>query len=190
MKLHRTLGWMAILGAGGAFACGTRAGGTGPSESPAGADTAANGSTTGDTPGGGGGAGTSAGAGAGAGAGAAQGGGQGGTTHGSTGSGGAITDGGAPVPPTPHMGNTCLKPGAADFATKGPYTVTKSSVDLGPFGELPDAGPTTYAIFTPSPLNDNCPHPVVAWGNGTGVTGSSTTTPAGACTGTDRKSVV
>ena len=46
------------------------------------------------------------------------------------------------------------------------------------------ATPTTYAIFTPSPLDTSCPAPVVAWGNGTGVEGSSTTTPAGACTGT------
>jgi hypothetical protein len=81
------------------------------------------------------------------------------------------------------MGNTCLKAGAPDFSTKGPYTVTKTSVDLASTGELPDAGPTTYAIFTPSPLDANCPAPVVAWGNGTGVTGSSTNTPAGACTG-------
>lgn len=82
------------------------------------------------------------------------------------------------------MGDTCLKAGAPDFSTKGPYTVMKTSVDLASTGVLPDAGPTTYAIFTPSPLDANCPAPVVAWGNGTGVTGSSTMTPAGACTGT------
>jgi len=44
------------------------------------------------------------------------------------------------------------------------------------------ATPTTYSIFT-RPLGPKCPAPVVVWGNGTGVTGSSTTTPAGACTG-------
>lgn len=105
----------------------------------------------------------------------ASGGGSGGAT-------GETSDGGLP-PPTPPMSDTCLKAGAPDFSTKGPYTVTKTSVDLADTGELPDAGPTTYAIFTPSPLDANCPAPVVAWGNGTGVTGSSTSIPAGACTG-------
>jgi hypothetical protein len=80
------------------------------------------------------------------------------------------------------MGNTCLKAGAPDFSKKGPYGVTKTSVDLASYlsGQ---ASPTTYAIFAPTPLESNCPHPVVAWGNGTGVTGSSTSTPAGACQG-------
>jgi hypothetical protein len=98
----------------------------------------------------------------------------------------AGTDSGALPPPTPKMSDTCLMAGSADFSQKGPYTVTKTSVDLASTGELPagDAGPTTFAIFTPSPLDDNCPHPVVAWGNGTGVTGSSTNVPCGACTGT------
>ena len=99
-------------------------------------------------------------------------------------SGAGATDAGGLPPPTPRMGNTCLMAGSPDFSQKGPYTVTKTSVDLGASGQLPDAGPTTYAIFAPSPLEASCPHPVVAWGNGTGVTGSSTDTPAGACTGT------
>jgi hypothetical protein len=78
---------------------------------------------------------------------------------------------------------TCLLPGSGDYSKKGPYTVTKSSVDLASYlsGQ---ATPTTYSLFTPSPLDPKCPAPVVVWGNGTGVTGSSTTTPAGACTGT------
>lgn len=89
------------------------------------------------------------------------------------------TDGG----PLPHMGNTCLLPGGGNYSQKGPYTVTKSSVDLASYlsGQ---ATPTTYSLFTPSPLDAKCPAPVVVWGNGTGVTGSSTMTPAGACTGT------
>ena len=110
-----------------------------------------------------------------------------GTGKGSSGSGtsgsGGMADAGASNPtPTPHMGDTCLKPGSGDYSKLGPYKVTKSSVDLASYlsGQ---ATPTTYAIFTPTPLETNCPHPVVAWGNGTGVTGSSTTTPAGACTG-------
>jgi hypothetical protein len=37
-----------------------------------------------------------------------------------------------------------------------------------------DAGPTTYTIFYPQPFEANCPSPVVAWGNGTSVTGSQT----------------
>jgi hypothetical protein len=80
------------------------------------------------------------------------------------------------------MGNTCLQAGSGDYSKKGPYTVTKSAADLASYlsGQ---ATPTTYSIFTPSPLDASCPAPVVVWGNGTGVTGSSTTTPAGACTG-------
>ena len=93
------------------------------------------------------------------------------------------TDGGTTMIP-PRMGRgTCLQAGSGDYSQKGPYTVTKSSVDLASYlsGQ---ATPTTYSLFTPSPLDPNCPAPVVVWGNGTGVTGSSTMTPAGACTGT------
>jgi hypothetical protein len=85
---------------------------------------------------------------------------------------------------SPHVGaGTCLQAGGGDYSQKGPYMVTKSSVDLASYlsGE---ATPTTYSLFTPSPLDPNCPAPVVVWGNGTGVTGSSMMTPAGACTGT------
>jgi hypothetical protein len=72
------------------------------------------------------------------------------------------------------MGNTCLKAGSGDYSKAGPYTVmTQSSVDLGSIEGLPDAGPTTYTIFYPQPWEASCTHPVVAWGNGTGVTGSS-----------------
>jgi hypothetical protein len=100
---------------------------------------------------------------------------------GSGSSGGGGSDAGDSIVVMPHGGNTCLKP-VSDFSKKGPYAVTKSSVDLASYlsGE---PTPTTYSIFAPSPLEPNCPAPVVVWGNGTGVTGSSTTTPAGACTG-------
>jgi hypothetical protein len=46
------------------------------------------------------------------------------------------------------------------------------SVDLATTGEV-DAGPTTATIFYPTTLEANCPHPIAAWGNGTGVTGST-----------------
>jgi len=191
MSSHRA-SWMliAILLGFASAACGTQAsnGGFSPPASSASEGGEGNGSS------GGSGAGASSGsAGSGqggasgggtAGAAAAEGGGAG-TSSGSGDGGSQDLDAGLP-PPTAHMGDTCLMAGAADFSKKGPYTVTKTSVDLASTGELPagDAGPTTYAIFTPSPLEASCPHPVVAWGNGTGVTGSSTTIPAGACTGT------
>jgi len=188
-----------VLIGGGSVACGTRGGSTGdlgnqpfgsgaPSPSGQGSGSSATGSSGGGVTGGsgntqtggsgntqtqtGGSGGTSAGAPAGSGD----------TTAGSGAGSSGDLDGGALPPPTAPMGDTCLKAGSPDFSQKGPYTVTKTSVNLA--GDLPDAGPTTYAIFTPGPLEANCPHPVVAWGNGTGVTGASMTVPAGACTGT------
>jgi hypothetical protein len=109
----------------------------------------------------------------------ATGGSSGGDTGSSSGaassSGGPVEDGGAGPPQTPHMGNTCLKPGSGDYSKAGPYQVSmKTGVDLGSYSsELPpgDAGPTTYTIFYPQPFETNCLHPVVAWGNGTTVTG-------------------
>jgi hypothetical protein len=123
-------------------------------------------------------------------AGASSGAGSPSSSGGSSGTG--ARDGGAGQPvgqtsgdggPLPRMGNTCLLAGSGDYSQKGPYTVTKTGVDLASYlsGQ---ATPTTYSVFTPSPLDSKCPAPVVIWGNGTGVTGSSTTTPAGACTGT------
>ncbi len=77
---------------------------------------------------------------------------------------------------TPHGTSTCLKAGSGDYSTTGPYTVaTKAGVDLTSTGDLPttgDAGPSTATIFYPSDLSDDCPHPIVSWANGTGVTGS------------------
>ncbi|HTB78424.1 MAG TPA: hypothetical protein VK762_34500 [Polyangiaceae bacterium] len=174
-----------ILAGCGSAACGNQ--GNQPASNPTGDDTSGggggNGSSGGGAGGGSGGASSGATPGGGPG-GASTGGSTGGSSGASSSSGAGASDAGGLPPPTPHMGDTCLKAGSADFSQKGPYTVTKTSVDLGSTGELPDAGPTTYAIFTPSPLEADCPHPVVAWGNGTGVTGSSTNTPAGACTGT------
>jgi hypothetical protein len=45
-------------------------------------------------------------------------------------------------------------------------------VDLGMVD--PGQGTGMYTIFYPMPLEASCPHPIVAWGNGTGVTGSTT----------------
>ncbi len=77
---------------------------------------------------------------------------------------------------TPHGTSTCLKAGSGDYSTAGPYTVaTKAGVDLTSTGDLPksaDAGPSTATIFYPSDLSEDCPHPIVSWANGTGVTGS------------------
>ena len=85
----------------------------------------------------------------------------------------AADSGTPPVVVPPHMGNTCLKPGSGDYSKAGPYTVSMMAVDLASSGGLPDAGPTTYNIYYPQPFDPNCPAPIVAWGNGTGVTGSS-----------------
>jgi hypothetical protein len=78
------------------------------------------------------------------------------------GSGGG-TAGGMPVPvPT---GTTCLK-GSGNFAANGPYRVKQKDVTIGSQGQ--------YTIFSPDPLETSCKHPIVAWGNGTAVTGSDT----------------
>jgi hypothetical protein len=182
MAIRPTSLWllMGILAGGASAACASQGNQAGSSATgddtsggggPGGSGGGSGGSSSGKTPAGGSTSGTTGGS---------SGGGGGASSR----SGGAVGDAGALPPPTPHEGDTCLMAGSPDFSQKGPYRVTKTSVDLADTGEVPDAGPTTYAIFSPSPLEANCPHPVVAWGNGTGVTGSSTSTPAGACTGT------
>jgi hypothetical protein len=86
-----------------------------------------------------------------------------GLAGGTFGGGGGTTAGGEPVPvPT---GTTCLK-GSGNFLANGPYRVKKKDVTIG------SQGP--YTIFSPDPLETSCKHPVVAWGNGTAVTGSDT----------------
>jgi hypothetical protein len=83
-------------------------------------------------------------------------------------------DAGALPPPTPHMGNTCLKAGSGDYSKPGPYQVAlKTNVDLSSLLGMSNtsSSPTTYTIFYPQPFEPNCPSPVVAWGNGTAVTG-------------------
>jgi hypothetical protein len=76
------------------------------------------------------------------------------------------------VPKTPH-GKNCLQPGNGNYLSPGPYKVAKKDVDLG----MVNAGQHTgkYTIYYPNPLEASCLHPIVAWGNGTGVTDSDFT---------------
>lgn len=65
--------------------------------------------------------------------------------------------------PTPS-GDQCLM-GTGDFSGDGPYRVGMMDLEIGSQGG--------YTVFYPMPMQEGC-HPVVAWGNGTGVTGSGT----------------
>jgi hypothetical protein len=87
-----------------------------------------------------------------------------------TSGGGSGQDAGSGTPPASTA--FCLQAGTGDYAKTGPYAVSTMSVDLATTGEV-DAGPTTATIFYPTTLEANCPHPIAAWGNGTGVTGST-----------------
>jgi hypothetical protein len=70
-----------------------------------------------------------------------------------------------------HGDKTCLKAGTGDYAKKGPYAVKREVVDLG-MGIATNQATGQFTIFSPEPLEAACPHPIVAWGNGTGVTGA------------------
>jgi hypothetical protein len=71
-----------------------------------------------------------------------------------------------PAPRVPGQG-TCLQ-GSGGYDKDGPYGAPLT-MDV----ELPNGlGP--YTIFYPAKLETDCPHPIVSWGNGTGVTGSAT----------------
>jgi hypothetical protein len=59
----------------------------------------------------------------------------------------------------------CLQPGSGDYAQNGPYAVATEDVTIGASG--------MYTIWYPRTLEENCRHPIVAWGNGTTVTGSA-----------------
>jgi hypothetical protein len=88
-------------------------------------------------------------------------GGLGGSFGGLLGGAGGGTAGSEPVAvPT---GTSCLK-GAGNFTANGPYRVKTRDVTIGSQG--------AYTIFSPDPLEASCKHPIVAWGNGTAVTGS------------------
>ena len=75
--------------------------------------------------------------------------------------------------PLMPVGKNCLKPGDGTYNAPGPYKVAKMQVDLG----MISAGQATgkYTIYYPNPLEAGCQHPIIAWGNGTGVTDSDFT---------------
>ena len=96
---------------------------------------------------------------------------------GSLASGGAVAMGGAAgaggaLPPPGNNGPFCLQQGSGDYSMAGPYMVATKSVDLAMQLPANTPTPTTYTIFYPANMEANCPHPVISWGNGTGVTGS------------------
>jgi len=83
--------------------------------------------------------------------------------------------GGSPevVVPVAPPGKNCLKPGNGTYMSPGPYTVATEDVDLGMISSTQHTG--KFTIYYPSPFEASCPHPIVAWGNGTGVTDSNFT---------------
>jgi len=74
--------------------------------------------------------------------------------------------------PAVGTGKTCLKPGNGMYNNPGPYKVAMKEVDLGMVEASQHTG--KFTIYYPDPLEDACLHPIVAWGNGTGVTGAGT----------------
>lgn len=72
------------------------------------------------------------------------------------------SEGDAPAPDSAQ--GTCLQ-GSGDFSEDGPYEVRTEDVTIGSSGR--------FTIFIPEPLEENCLHPVVAWGNGTTVPGGT-----------------
>jgi hypothetical protein len=79
-----------------------------------------------------------------------------------------------PPPSGPPVGTgmTCLKPGNGMYNNPGPYKVAMMEVDLGMIEASQHTG--KFTIYYPNPLEADCLHPIVVWGNGTGVTGSGT----------------
>ena len=69
-------------------------------------------------------------------------------------------------------GKTCLQAGSGKFGEPGPYKVGQMAVDLGMVQAMQTTG--KFTIFYPMPLETSCPHPIVAWGNGTGVNDATT----------------
>ncbi|MDD9946290.1 MAG: hypothetical protein OXU20_34920, partial [Myxococcales bacterium] len=85
---------------------------------------------------------------------------------------GTPNDGDDPPARTPRMDDTCLKPGDGTYSERGPYQVGMMDIDLGMIQERQNSG--MFTIFYPMPMEENCLHPIVAWGNGTTVRGSAT----------------
>jgi hypothetical protein len=91
----------------------------------------------------------------------------------------AMAGTGGTMAPPPMMGppvgtgTTCLQPGNGQYTEKGPYAVAMMDVDLGMIEASQHTG--KFTIYYPNPLEASCLHPIVAWGNGTGVTDSTFT---------------
>jgi hypothetical protein len=66
----------------------------------------------------------------------------------------------APDSDPPPDDSGCLD-GAGDYVNEGPY------------GSTTMPGPSGFTVFLPATLDDDCLHPIAAWGNGTGVNGPS-----------------
>jgi hypothetical protein len=89
------------------------------------------------------------------------------TMNAGSGTSNAATGGAGTVAP-PRAG--CLNAGSGDYASAGPYRVATEVVELGS-DIAPNQATGQFTIFYPQPFETDCPHPIVAWGNGTGVTG-------------------
>lgn len=92
---------------------------------------------------------------------------------------GAPASPGAPTTPSAPgaqpwntSGTTCLAPGTGQFGEPGPYQVGMMDVDLGMI--QPEQTTGKFTIFYPMPWEAECLHPIVAWGNGTGVNDATT----------------
>lgn len=72
---------------------------------------------------------------------------------------GYVAQGVACVPSDPDASG-CLA-GAGDYVDEGPYETEAV------------AGPLGYTVFRPTSFEPDCLHPIVAWGNGSGVTGTA-----------------
>jgi hypothetical protein len=73
--------------------------------------------------------------------------------------------GNEPVAPcAPADARSCLQGTSKDYKGNGPYRVRTKDVTIGQLG--------AYTIFYPATLGEGCKHPIVSWGNGTGVGGS------------------
>ncbi len=69
-------------------------------------------------------------------------------------------------------GELCLQPGDGSYGEPGPYRMVRTDgIDLASLLPAGTPAPTTFSIWQPEPLEENCPHPIVAWGNGTTVVG-------------------
>jgi len=62
-------------------------------------------------------------------------------------------------------GESCLLPGDGHYGEPGPYEVGTMNATVGELLRQ-------YTIFYPVPFQENCKHPIVAWGNATGVGGT------------------